>query len=157
MPYRRVEIISPLSFAEVERRIASLVGPRRSFMEYFWRRPDPSDRPFEGKADGEGRFRFYRRIYHRNSFLPRIRARIEPDPRGTVVRLVMYVHPAVVAFMLFWIGAVLMGFFTIERSDRLIPGGMLLFAVALTLGAFYPEAFKAERMLRAELQAEGGS
>jgi hypothetical protein len=73
IPYQRVEVRTPLPLAEVQRRIALLVGPRRSFAATFGPRPAP-DRPFD--------------------------------------------------------------------------------AVLLTLGGFYPEAFEAERIIRAALEGK---
>ena len=154
MPYRRVEIRTTLPFVEVQRRLASLVGPRRSFTEYF-RRRTPPDHPFEGHVVGGG-FQFSRNISYRNSFLPQIQARIELDPQGTVVQLRMSLHPLVIVFMVFWIGMVSIALFNSLASDKpgaLIPSAMILLAIALTAGGFYPEAFKAERIVRQALEA----
>ena len=112
-------------------------------MEYF-RRRTPSDRPFEGQVVGGG-FQFSRNISYRNSFLPQIRARIELDPQGTVVQLRMSLHPLVVAFMAFWIVVVslaLFGSLASEKQGALIPGAMILFALALTAGGSIPRRSK---------------
>lgn len=122
-------------------------------MDYFKNRT-PSDRPFEGEAAG-GRFKFSRRISYRNSFLPQIHARIELDPLGTVVKLRMNVHPFVIIFMFFWLGGVSTFLFLPRTAgqDTLIAGGMILFGLALIVGGFYPESFKAERLVRSALDA----
>ena len=105
-----------------------------------------------GEAAGD-KFTFSRRISDRNSFLPQISARIELDSLGTVVRLRMTVRPVVVAFMLFWLGGVSSAFFGTAGQDTLIPWSMIVFGLALPVAGFYPDAFKAERILRAALHA----
>jgi hypothetical protein len=72
----------------------------------------------------------------------------------------MNVHPLVAAFLALWVGVV-SGGFSLSFFHRLAsgeqgalgPGAMILFAVLLTAGGFYPEAFKAERIVRRALQA----
>jgi hypothetical protein len=64
----------------------------------------------------------------------------------------MYLHPLVLAFMLFWLGGVGLGAVAALRQGdggaaTLVPIGMFVFGVALTLGGFYPEAIKARRLL----------
>jgi len=154
MPYRRLAIRTTLPSAEAERRISSLIGPRRSFTEYF-QRSTGTEYPFEGEAVGGG-FRFARRIHYRNSFLPQIRARVELDESGTVVRIQMSIRPFVIAFMVFWIGAASSGFFVHSTSGKdgiLIPSVMVVFGLALIAFGFYPEARKAERIVRHALDA----
>ena len=64
----------------------------------------------------------------------------------------MSLHPLVLVFMLFWLGIVGLGAAAALRRGEggmgtLIPMGMFVFGVALTLGGFYPEAIKARRLL----------
>jgi len=68
----------------------------------------------------------------------------------------MSLHPFVVVFMVFWVGILsvfLFGSLTSDGQDALSLGAMLLFGLALTVVGFYPEAFKAERLIRAALEA----
>ncbi len=63
--------------------------------------------------------------------------------------------------MLIWIGMVGIACLAMIARGRLnsgptlIPFGMLAFGVALTMGGFYPEAFKARRILEKSLGVAG--
>jgi hypothetical protein len=68
----------------------------------------------------------------------------------------MNIHPLIVIFILVWLGGA--GSVTVavlvqgNPSEALIPGGMCVFFVLLTLVGFYPEAFKARRILEEKLR-----
>ncbi|WP_153067366.1 hypothetical protein [Steroidobacter cummioxidans] len=84
--------------------------------------------------------------------MPRIAGRVDSYPNGTKIDVVMYLHPVVLVFMLFWLGGVGLGAAAVLRQGdggvgTLVPMGMFAFGVALTLGGFYPEAIKARRLL----------
>jgi hypothetical protein len=155
MPFYRFQIDSPLTALAVLQRVEALVrdapGLWQSIKESFGQDRE-SDAPFIGKIDGDA-FHLRRDIRYRNSFLPQINGRVVATPTGTRVFVTMHVHPLVGAFMLFWFGGVAFGtcvafsHLPIGAAPTLIPIGMLVFGTALTLGAFYPEAFKARRLL----------
>jgi hypothetical protein len=68
----------------------------------------------------------------------------------------MSLHPFVAAFMVLWFGMAslfLIASFVSDKHDALISSGMILGALALTAGGFYPESFKAERIVRQALDA----
>jgi hypothetical protein len=68
----------------------------------------------------------------------------------------MSIRPFVIAFMVFWIGAASSGFFVHSTSGKdgiLIPSVMVVFGLALIAFGFYPEARKAERIVRHALDA----
>ena len=70
---------------------------------FGWRPADAP--PFLGKVEGS-RFRCWRDIRYRNSFLPRIAGRVVASPDGAKIEVTMHLHPVVFIFMLFWLGAV---------------------------------------------------
>ncbi len=59
----------------------------------------------------------------------------------------MFIHPLVAVFMIFWLGVVAFGAVSARGTSSLIPLGMLIFGIALTVGSFIPEAIKAKRMI----------
>lgn len=74
-----------------------------------------------------------------------IRGRLTPIETGTRVSVTMFIHPAVAAFI--FVGcAVLM-----HKSQGAL-AGMFVIGVALLVGAFFPEAIKAKRLLVAVLK-----
>jgi hypothetical protein len=157
MPLYWFQIESSLPVHAVLDRLRGLAreapGFWPSLKESFGSRPENSP-PFIGKVEGN-EFRIYRDIRYRNSFLPRIYGRAASSLRGTHINVTMSLHPLVTAFVLFWLGAVGSGAaVTTAHSNfqaALIPFGMFLFGIALTLGGFYPEALKARRLLEQNL------
>ena len=154
MPVYRFQIQSHLTTHVVLERVRALVrespGFRQSLKESLGRRPEGAT-PFIGKVEGS-EFKCYRDIRYRNSFLPRIAGHVDSDPNGTKIDVTMYLHPLVLAFLLFWLGGVgLAAVAALRQGDggaaTLVPIGMFVFGVALTLGGFYPEAIKARRLL----------
>lgn len=100
---------------------------------------------------GDNSFAIRRDISYRNSFLPRIKGRVIPTQTGARVSVIMYLHPFTALFMAFWLGRV--GYGALRDASASSAGlwVMLAFGVALTTGAFFPEALKAKRMLSATL------
>jgi hypothetical protein len=153
MAFYRFQFHSRLGAQAVLERIQSLTrdppGFGQSFKESFGWRPAAVP-PFIGKAEGSN-FNLHRDIRYRNSFLPRIRGHIDVDAEGTRIDVTMHLHPFAFVFMLFWLGGVgLAGIAMLSHGrppQSLIPLGMFAFGVALTLGGFFPEAFKARRLL----------
>ena len=155
MPFYRYELVSTLQPETVLRRVGTLVreapGFLQSVKESFWKRPEDAP-PFIGKIEGNA-FRMHRNIRYRNSFLPQVRGSVVSTPVGTTLRITMHLHPVAAVFMLVWLGAVATGALAAFTSQcesiasALIPAGMLVFGIALTVGGFYPEAFKARRLL----------
>ena len=158
MPLYRFQMQSHLATQTVLERVRALVretpGFRQSLKEAFGLRPDGAP-PFIGKVEGS-EFKCHRDIRYRNSFLPRIAGRVDSDHNGTRIDVVMYLHPLVLVFMLFWLGGGGVGAAAALRQGdggpwTLVPIGMFVFGVALTLGGFYPEAIKARRLLEQHL------
>src|SRR6266540_7483414 len=146
MPFYRFQIDSPLPAQTVLLRIHTLVREKPGFWqsvkESFGRRQNNCP-PFIGKVEGDA-FRMYRDIRYRNSFLPQVRGSVVSTSHGSRVLITMYLHPLVALFVLFWLGTVGTGALAALNSQNgnsglsLIPAGMFLFGVVLTVGAFYP-------------------
>jgi hypothetical protein len=156
MPFYRFHIESPFSTQNVLERIHGLVRDQPAFWssikEQFGSRPNNSP-PFIGKIEGS-EFHIHRDIRYRNSFLPRISGKVSASRLGTQIKITMSLHPFVAIFILFWLGSVGIGGFAVAHKSleqALIPLGMFIFGVALTLGGFYPEAIKARHLLEQSL------
>jgi hypothetical protein len=113
------------------------------------------DAPFAGRELDGGRFEFSRVISYRNSFLPVIRAVIEPSPQGGArVRVAMRLEPSVVAFMRVWMRFSVLGvmlgltFLFLGEIMGLAALSLPVLGVALCTVSFAVEAGKAERLLR---------
>jgi len=153
MALYRFQIRSDLSAQAVLERIRTLARERPGFGQslkesFGWGKGGSP--PFIGRVEGNC-FKLYRDIRYRNSFLPRIRGHVNPYRDGSNIEVTMYLHPLVLVFMLFWLGFVGAGAVATlghgKGDHALVPLGMLVFGVALTLGGFYPEALKARRIL----------
>jgi hypothetical protein len=159
MPFYRFHIDTPLpADVAVERIRAITRDPPRfleSFREAFGRRGADGP-PFLGSVQGHA-FRLRRDIRYRNSFLPMVWGDVHPGFSGTEVTVTMFLHPVVAAFMLVWLSFIGVTGWTIAGKDQgpwaLAPVVMFVFGVALTLGAFIPEAIKARRILEGTLRA----
>ena len=157
MAFYRFELRSQLSAQETLERLRGLVraqsGFWQSLRDSFGIRLEDG-LPFIGSIDGND-FKVRRDIRYRNSFLPSIRGRVIPTPEGATVAVTMHLHPVVIVLMSFWLGAVGSGAWAMFVRGKTIEAlplcGMFVFGLALTFGGFYPEAFKARRILEANL------
>jgi hypothetical protein len=156
LPYRRVELSSPLPIANVLQALSDAVAPPRSLRLGLGRDP------FEGTVTGT-EFRIHRIIGYRNSFRPQISGTVAPDGQGSRISITMRLHAVVAVFMAIWFGGVFMvgvaftaatlaGGASVELA--LFPLAMLLFGGLLCLGGFSYEARKAERLIMLLVQAE---
>jgi hypothetical protein len=149
LPYRHIELLSPLSVHEIEAILSDAAEPRRRF------RFSSAERIFEGIVTDHS-FRLQRIISYRNSFLPQIRGKYAPHKVGCQVSITMRLHWVVFVFItvsLSGLGAATIfdcvaAFKYGSKADALwIPLGMLLFVFILVVGGFSFEATKAERIL----------
>ena len=148
LPFDRLVIDSPLSPEEAVARLAANVEPAR------WLRFGGGAREFEGEVTGAG-FRIARVIRYRNSFRPVIRGAVEPAPGGSRLVATLRLHPAVVVFMLVWLGVALL--VTVAMLALLVRGDagpeallgllMLVFGWALATFPFGYEARVAREKL----------
>jgi hypothetical protein len=149
VPFYRFQIGVAAPPPVVVERLRSIVRDKPTIGESFrrmWPFGNPVTAPFTGSILDES-FKIQRDIRYRNSFLPMIRGRVTPDGFGSRVEVIMFIHPLVALFMIFWLGMVAFGAFSIRSASSLIPAGMFVFGMALTFGAFIPEAIKAKRLI----------
>jgi hypothetical protein len=160
MPYYRCDLEVPLPPETVAQRLQGMIGTRPGFLDQLqdlWNRK--AEPVFYGSL-GDGSFKISRNIRYNNSFLPQIRGRIEPTGGGTRVAMTMFVHPAVAVFMLVWcFGAASGAIFAFQSLNGpyaiYVPMGIFLFMIALPTAGFYPEAFKAKRLIAEALGNTG--
>lgn len=158
MALYRFQLELPLTTQDALERIRALArerpGFRQSFKESFGSRPERTP-PFIGQVTGND-FTLYRDIRYRNSFLPRIRGHVSSCPGGTRIDVGMNLHPLIVIFILVWLGGAGSAAVAVlvhgNPSEALIPAGMCVFLVLITLAGFYPEAIKARRILEEKLR-----
>jgi hypothetical protein len=113
-----------------------------------WFRYPASKFLYIGKI-GDGGFWVVPIIRYRNSFMPVIRGRIEPQQSGTTVHITMSVHWIVIIGMSLWCGGVVVG--GVNMLIQALTVGepiwgalfatsfFLLFAAGLTVWAFWSE------------------
>jgi hypothetical protein len=160
MPWRRIEMVTHLSPDDVHDRLVRLVRRRRTFWEAVTRSrsPGPKAQPFVGELTAD-RFQINRDIRYGNSFLPVIRGRICANPSGgTVLKMTMSLPIFTAGFMALWFSGVLFAVVVAIRQAIaggavvLVPFGLIAAGVAMVAIGFYPEARKAERLIRSVLQ-----
>jgi hypothetical protein len=159
MPFYKFEIEVPHSAPTVAQRIRDITrdapGVWKSVKEAF--EPTDPNVHFIGQV-GDSEFRIHRDVRRRNSFLPRIRGRIEAAFPGSRVTVNMSLHPVATVFLAVWLSLVGLGALSeISKSNgefesAAILLGMFLVGVLMTLGGFYPEAIKARRLLEENLK-----
>jgi len=130
------------------RALSAEVEPAR------WWRIGGGSKSFQGDV-GADAFDVQRVISYRNSFLPQIHGAIRADARGSRVSVEMSVSPSVLVFLLVWVGIALQLFFSATGwfESHVAPVLLLAFVWLMTMGAFKPEAIKAERELARILRA----
>jgi hypothetical protein len=120
----------------------------------FWRFFDSERKPFVGEV-GTDSFSIYRDIWYQNSFLPRIRGRVEATLSGSKVSIKMSLHPLVTAMLgCFVIMAAysIINSYSIVRSVRPFDYIFIAFLAAIVPIGFIPEAIKAKRLLTEAIQ-----
>lgn len=141
MPLYRFSVDVPAPLDVVAERLRSAPREPPGLWESLvssWRRTNSSDPPFVG-AVKDNSFRLQRNIHYRNSFLPQIRGRMIFVASGTRVNVVMFMHPLVFIFMLFWLASAGYSEWRVSGADynaSLIPLLLIAFGLALSLGGF---------------------
>src|SRR5260370_20806151 len=136
MPLYRFHIDATVPPQAVAERVRCAVRDRLKFREYFGQK-NPDGPPFVGSVR-DFSFRIRRDIRYRNSFLPLVWGHIVPTPMGARVVVTMFMHPFVLAFMLFWLGMV--GWGALKSASSAGLRAMFCFALPLSLPCFIPEA-----------------
>ena len=159
MPLYRFHLDVPVPPRVVVERLRSAVRNRPTWRESFsfkWTQAPEADKPFIGIVRDDS-FRVQRKIQGRNSFLPLVWGRLRSTPTGARVTVTMFPHPIVAIFMLVWLGivgstALEFLFWSSRFKESSVTGlflcGMFIFGVALVIGGFFPEARKAQRIIR---------
>lgn len=152
LPFHRFEINSPLDRQAALAAMAAHTEPENWFR---WRWPSSkNDDRFEGQISAES-FHVRRIIGYRNSFLPVVDGVVHASGRGSRIEITM--RPFVFVFAFFGLAAFAMfpiAFVTGDSLGFLIGGGFLLFIYAMTMGGFWFEAAKQERVLRQIFKAD---
>lgn len=153
LPYEHTTYKTRLKPAEVTERLMKITEPKKVIRSAYF--GSKSGKQYEGEI-GLNSFTITRIIGYRNSFLPRIKGRVETDVEGACIRLTMHLPVFVGVFIGFWCAAV--GFACVVVLTRsiqlgvfhaygLIPFAMLLFAYGLTMGAFLYETKRSKNDL----------
>ena len=154
MPLYRFHIDATVPPQAVTERLRCAVRDRQKFREYFGRE-NPDGPPFIGSVR-DFSFQIRRDIRYRNSFLPLVWGHIVPTPMGARVVVTMFMHPFVLAFILFWLG--MMGWGALrDKSASSVGLWAMLFAIALCAAGFIPEVVMAKRLLSAVVLNSGSS
>ncbi len=155
LPFENITYKSRLSQEEILKRLEEVVDTENQskFKSVFSKKT--TDKPFSGTIDGNT-FRISRIISYRNSFLPVITGMIEKDFGHTKIYVKMKPALFVIVFMSFWLGivgivaiGVLVAMIYSHRFEppSLIPIGMFIFGIALTLGGFKSESIPTKKRL----------
>lgn len=156
MPFMRFAFNTSLSAEQVVGRLALVTSIEPS----WWPPRNDSPATFFG-AVGDRSFKLRRNIKYRNSFLPTIHGVVVDDVGETRVKVTMSLHPFVAVFLLVWFAFIGVFIEKLIASNEFawtgpaaVPVGMGVFAIALTIGAFFPEAYIAKRIIMTTLKAE---
>src|SRR5271155_319674 len=127
LPFRKYELVTPMSPAYAARVLLEIVEPPR---KWGW----PSSRKrgyFEGKVAGN-RFKIHRITGYRSAFLPIIEGNFRRDGAGTVVTVNMRLVWPIVPF---WIGIILfLAWSSIDVNSRIAgPFAVRMAVLAMTL------------------------
>lgn len=153
LPYERLTYRTSLSKEEIHQKMLAQVGAR-SFLA------SDQTKPYQGTVNDSG-FKINRVINYRNSFLPVLVARIEPDEEGNIIHVKMRLAHFVLGFMMIWMGGVsiaVLGFTGAMFNKKeffpagLIPYGMLVFGYLLTTLPFKLESKKYKAFLEELLE-----
>lgn len=152
LPYENITYKTSLKEQEVLRRLREVVTSEHG---QAWNK-------YKGRIDGS-EFNIVRVIEYRNSFLPKISGKIEPDFFGTRIKVTMRLHEFTLIFMIFWLGGVglaasLMWVQNLDEAEFnpsiLVPFGMFIFGLVLTISGFKAESIKSKKELQKLFEAE---
>jgi hypothetical protein len=146
-----------LPVTEVLSRISDSIDAKRTnaFVAYF----KGFDKPYRGHINGST-FHIVRNISYRNSFLPEIKGTVSTFLGKTEVTIKMALNQLVAIFMILWlsvvgIAAVVIGIGALRSRPTpasLIPVGMFVFGILLTILPFKYESAQSKRFLRELLE-----
>ncbi len=126
-PFRKFELLTPMSPAHAARVLQEIVEPPRK-----WGWPSSTKRGyFEGRVGGS-RFKINRVMTYQSAFLPIIEGNFRRDGLGTIVTLNMRLVWPVVPF---WIGIIVFLAWSSVAVDSRVAGpfGVRMAVIAMTL------------------------
>jgi hypothetical protein len=142
--------------AEIAQRLTAITEPTGLFHPV----PGETACDFRGIVS-ETKFHLRPVLRYRNSFYPVILGRFTPTPRGTQLTVHLRLAWPTVVFLVLWC-AIVMRFFVAIREQAaagaaspfhmLIPAGMLLFVMVITVAAFKQEARHVRVKLREAIE-----
>jgi hypothetical protein len=120
LPFERFAVESALSPHELSCRLAAQIDAPKWWGRWPW---DPSNKPFEGRMDGN-RFILWTLLkFQRDSFRPMVVGSIYARGGGSAIRAVIRLHWAVAVFMAIWVSVPLsvgvLGAAQLIRTDGL--------------------------------------
>jgi hypothetical protein len=157
MPFYQFILETIAKPAVITERLRSLVRETPQAAEFsfrsFWKSSEESGPPFVGCVDGHA-FQLRRVIRGRNSFLPRIWGHIISTGDGTRVKVIMFMHPFTVVFVLFWLGAVGYGAWDAFAHSRIRALRARLIHL-YSSGCFYSESLWLQEVFSLKRQRRG--
>ncbi len=160
LPTENIVYKTRLKEEEIIRRLSDYVEPEKiPGLDAF---NSGSTKSYIGQINGQT-FNIKRIISYRNSFLPSINGIIEKDIDGLRIKVKMRLHIFVIVLLCIWCGGVGLGILSFMTQafsnsklnpESIIPFGMLIFAYALTMGAFKYESTKSKKDLQKIFEAD---
>jgi len=151
-PSDEYELLTPLAPEQIVMGLKSRTEPENVF--YF----SSNRKLFQGSISSGGfKFFYVKGNGNRNSFRPLIIGRFSKSPAGTVIRIRMRLHGAVLGFMCYWLG--FLSLFLLMYVVKLLSGepnavraipvilGMLAFGCILPCVGFWSETDCARQIL----------
>ncbi len=160
LPAEDISFQSKLKEAALIQRLEDSIEPVKAFR--FGPFNGGETKPYQGKIVGNS-FNISRIIGYRNSFLPQISGNIENTFSGSLIRVKMRLHVAVIVFSCIWVGVV--GVVSIlvlsqafDSTDfnpmTLVPVGMLVVFYVVIMLAFKYESKQSTADLQSLFEAE---
>lgn len=159
LPAEDITFQSKLKEAALLQRLKDNIEPVKLRFGLFNRR---ETKPYQGKIIGNT-FNISRIISYRNSFLPQISGNIENTFSGSLIRVRMRLHVAVIVFLCIWGGIVgTVGLLFLSQAFgrtafdpmTLIPLGMLVVFYVVVMLAFKYESKQSKADLQSLFEAE---
>ena len=160
LPAEDITFQSKLKETELLQRLEDSIEPAKAFR--FGPFNGTETKPYQGKIVGPT-FNISRIINYRNSFLPQISGNIENAFSGSLIRVKMRLHIAVIIFLCIWCGIMgTVGFVFLSQTFgstsfdpmMLIPLGMLVVVYVVVMLAFKYESKLSISDLQSLFEAE---
>jgi hypothetical protein len=160
LPYEKMVFHSNLKEDEVKKKLVNVTEPIKGCRFQLVRFNSTSK--YAGEINGSS-FQINRIISYRNSFLPQIIGKIEPQISGCTIRVIMRLHLFVLVFLLVWLGIVglvavsmIIAAILFDSNNQLFffPLGMFIFGCLLSILAFKLESSKSKKDLKTLFETE---